>query len=78
MVKAVFIGINLTDRLLEHGAEVIDVDDFFNERLENLDDAFKHNKCEFHEGDIRDLKLWLDVFEETDIIHHQATFTSVR
>ncbi len=36
-----FIGSNLTDILLEQGAEVVGIDNFFNGRLENLDEAIK-------------------------------------
>ena len=32
-----FIGSNLTDSLLEKGAEVIGIDNLFNGRLENLE-----------------------------------------
>ena len=72
-----FIGSNLTDSLLEKGAEVIGIDNLFNGRLENLEEAFKHNKFEFHKGDIRDLNFLLDVFKDVDIVYHQAAFTSV-
>ena len=72
-----FIGSNLTDRLLELGAEVIGIDNLFNGRLENLDYAFKHGKFEFHKGDIRDLNFLLEMFRDTDIIFHLAAFTSV-
>ena len=72
-----FIGSNLTDSLLELGAEVVGVGNLFNGRLENLEEAFKHNKFEFHKGDIRDLNFLLDVFEGIDIVYHLAAFTSV-
>jgi len=72
-----FIGSNLTDSLLEQGAEVVGIDNLFNGRMENLDEAFKHNKFEFHKGDIRDLNFLLDVFESIDIVYHLAAFTSV-
>ncbi len=72
-----FIGSNLTDSLLELGAEVIGIDNLFNGRLENLDDAFKRTKFEFHRGDIRDLNFLLDIFKDSDIIFHLAAFTSV-
>jgi nucleoside-diphosphate-sugar epimerase len=72
-----FIGSNLTDSLLELGAEVVGIDNLFNGRMENLDEALKHNKFEFHKGDIRDLNFLLDVFEDIDIVYHQAAFTSV-
>ena len=72
-----FIGSNLTDSLLEQGAEVIGIDNLFNGRMENLDEAFKHNNFKFYKGDIRDLNFLLDVFEEIDIVYHEAAFTSV-
>ena len=74
--SAGFIGSNLTDTLLEQGAEVVGIDNLFNGRMENLDEAFKHNKFEFHKGDIRDLNFLLDVFENIDIVYHLAAFTS--
>ncbi len=72
-----FIGSNLTDSLLEQGAEVIGIDNLFNGRMENLDEAFKHDNFKFYKGDIRDLNFLLDVFEEIDIVYHEAAFTSV-
>ena len=72
-----FIGSNLTDRLLEEGAEVIGLDNLFSGSLDNLEDAFKTKKFEFHKGDIRDLNFLLDVFKDIDIVYHQAAFTSV-
>ncbi|MHA1285160.1 MAG: SDR family oxidoreductase [Promethearchaeota archaeon] len=72
-----FIGSNLTDRLLELGSEVIGIDNLFNGRLENLNEALTHENFEFHKGDIRDLNFLLDIFKDVDIVYHQAAFTSV-
>jgi len=72
-----FIGSNLTDSLLEEGAEVIGIDNLFNGRLENLEDAFRNKKFEFYKGDIRDLNFLLDMFKDIDIVYHEAAFTSV-
>ena len=72
-----FIGCNLTDRLLELGSEVIGVDNLFNGRLENLDEAMKNSKFQFHKGDVRDLNFLLDVFEDVNIVYHEAAFASV-
>jgi len=72
-----FIGSNLTDELLERGAEVVGIDNLFNGRIENLHDAMKQDKFEFHKGDIRDLNFLLDLFEDIEIVYHQAAFTSV-
>jgi nucleoside-diphosphate-sugar epimerase len=72
-----FIGSNLVDNLLEKGAEVIAVDNLFNGRVENLEEAMSNKNFEFHKGDIRDLNFLYEIFEDLDIIFHQAAFTSV-
>jgi len=72
-----FIGSNLTDALLEKGAEVIGIDNLFNGRVENLEEAMQNKNFQFHKGDIRDLNFLLDLFKDIDIVYHQAAFTSV-
>ena len=75
--SAGFIGSNLTDNLLELGAEVIGIDNLFNGRLENLETAFKNKDFQFIKGDIRDLNLLIEIVKDVDIIYHEAAFTSV-
>ncbi|MBD3338484.1 MAG: SDR family NAD(P)-dependent oxidoreductase [Candidatus Lokiarchaeota archaeon] len=72
-----FIGSNLTDKFLELGAKVIGIDNLFNGRLENLELAKKNKNFEFHKGDVRDLNFLLDLFQDVDIVYHEAAFTSV-
>ncbi|MFX0156144.1 MAG: GDP-mannose 4,6-dehydratase [Candidatus Hodarchaeota archaeon] len=72
-----FIGSNLTDKLIELGAEVIGIDNLFSGRLDNLEDALKNKNFDFQKGDIRDLNFLLDLFEDIDIIFHEASFVSV-
>jgi len=72
-----FIGSNLTDKLLELGADVVGLDNLFNGRLVNLEDARKYKNFKFHKGDVRDLNFLLDVFKDIDIVYHEAAFTSV-
>ena len=72
-----FIGSNLTDKLLELGAIVIGIDNLFNGRLDNLENALKNSNFSFHKGDVRDLNFLLDMFNDVDIVYHQAAFTSV-
>ncbi len=72
-----FIGSNLTDRLLDMGAIVIGIDNLFNGRLENLDNALKNKRFKFFKGDIRDINLLLDISKDVEILFHQAAFTSV-
>ena len=72
-----FIGSNLTDKLLNLGATVIGIDNLFNGRLENLEEALNNKNFQFHKGDIRDFNFLLDIFKDIDIIFHEAAFTSV-
>ncbi len=72
-----FIGSNLTDKLLELGAGVIGIDNLFNGRIENLDDAMKNKNFQFHKADVRDLNFLLEICEDVDIIFHEAAFASV-
>jgi len=72
-----FIGSNLTYRLLELGANVIGIDNLFNGRLENLEEALNDKKFQFYKGDIRDFNFLLDIIKDIDVIFHEAAFTSV-
>lgn len=72
-----FIGSNLTDKFLELGAKVTGIDNLFNGRQKNLENAFKNKDFQFHKGDIRDLNFLIDFSEGVDIIYHEAAFTSV-
>jgi UDP-glucose 4-epimerase len=72
-----FIGSNLTDELLELGANVIGIDNLFNGRRSNLSKAFTYKNFEFHKADIRDLNFLIEIFKDVDIIFHDAAFTSV-
>lgn len=72
-----FIGSNLIDELLKLGADVIGLDNLYNGRLVNLEKAQTYDNFQFHKGDIRDLNLLMDLFENIDIVYHEAAFTSV-
>ncbi len=72
-----FIGSNITSKLIELGAEVIGVDNLFNGSLDNLENVLEHKNFKFKKGDIRDLNFLLEIFEDIDIIYHEAAFTSV-
>ncbi|MFX1355731.1 MAG: SDR family oxidoreductase [Promethearchaeota archaeon] len=72
-----FIGSNLTEALLHKGAIVVGIDNFFNGRIENLEDALKKKNFNFYRGDIRDYNFILDVSKDIEIVYHQAAFTSV-
>jgi len=72
-----FIGSNLVDKLLELGAIVIAIDNLYNGRIENLENASQNPNFTFYRSDIRDLNFLIDLFRDVEIIYHQAAFTSV-
>jgi nucleoside-diphosphate-sugar epimerase len=72
-----FIGSNLTDALLEQGAEVFGIDNMFNGRMENLEKAMKHPQFKFQKADIRDFDAMLHIMKDIEIVFHEAAFTSV-
>jgi len=72
-----FIGSNLSDKLLELNAEVVGLDNFYNGKRENLEEASKSRNFTLYRGDIRDLNFLLDIMKDIDIVYHLAAFTSV-
>jgi UDP-glucose 4-epimerase len=67
-----FIGSHLCDKLLEHGHEVIVLDNLVNGKRENLTDASRHRGFKFTEGDIRDPNTCGQVMEGVDTVYHLA------
>ncbi|KKN51250.1 hypothetical protein LCGC14_0624500 [marine sediment metagenome] len=72
-----FVGSNLTNKLLELGAEVTGIDNFFNGKLENLEESLENKNFHFKKGDIRDLNFLIDILKDIEIVYHEAAFTSV-
>jgi UDP-glucose 4-epimerase len=72
-----FIGSHLVSKLLELGADLVGLDNFYNGKMENLEDISNKTNFEFVKGDIRDLNLLLEIMKDIDIIYHEAAFTSV-
>jgi UDP-glucose 4-epimerase len=72
-----FIGRHLVSKLLELGADLVGLDNFYNGKMENLEDISNKTNFEFVKGDIRDLNLLLEIMKDIDIIYHEAAFTSV-
>jgi nucleoside-diphosphate-sugar epimerase len=75
--NAGFVGSHLTGALLQRGAKVIGLDNFFN-GLESNVLLFKgHPNYQFHIGDVRDPTFLIDLTKKVDIIFHEAGFISV-
>ncbi|MHA1915026.1 MAG: NAD-dependent epimerase/dehydratase family protein [Promethearchaeota archaeon] len=71
-----FIGSNLTDKLLELGAEVRGIDNLSSGKLENLETAFLDKNFKFFKGDVRDSDFLLEVCKDVEILYHEAAFIS--
>ncbi len=73
-----FIGSNLVDYLLSHGAGHVRVlDNLSNGLLDNLKEHFSKTSFEFIEGDIRDLDTCRRAVNGMEFISHQAALGSV-
>jgi len=72
-----FIGSNLCEALLEHGAIVTCLDNFSTGKKENLDRIIQHPKFTLIEGDIRDLATCSDSCKDQEFVLHEAALGSV-
>ncbi|MBX2828035.1 MAG: SDR family oxidoreductase [Flavobacteriaceae bacterium] len=73
-----FIGSNLVEYLLKHGAKKVRVlDNLATGFRTNLEEFESHEAFEFMEGDIRDLAMCRKAMEGMDFVSHQAALGSV-
>lgn len=73
-----FIGSNIVEYLLKHGASKVRVlDDLSNGYYSNIKEFLSSPQFEFIEGDIRDLDTCKNAVEGMDFISHQAALGSV-
>lgn len=72
-----FIGSNLCESLLDHGNQVICLDNLATGKADNLEPLIKREGFRFVEGDIRDYELCLEETKGLDVIFHQAALGSV-
>lgn len=73
-----FIGSNLVEYLLQHGAKKVRVlDDFSNGYRENLTEFMANPAFELMEGDIRDIDTCHRAVKDMDYVSHQAALGSV-
>ena len=72
-----FIGSNLCETLLYHGAKVLCLDNFATGHRKNLE-AFEQNpNFQLIEGDIRDIETCREAAQGVDYILHEAALGSV-
>lgn len=73
-----FIGSNLVEYLLKHGAAKVRVlDNLLTSKIENIKPFLSHPNFEFIEGDIRDLEACRHACEKIQFVSHQAALGSV-
>lgn len=72
-----FIGSNLCEYLLEHGANVTCLDNFATGHHHNIEAFLENENFTLIEGDIRDLETCHKACENQDYILHQAALGSV-
>jgi len=71
-----FIGSNLVDELLNHGYEVVVLDNLTTGKIENLSAAMKNKKFKFYNADIRNFDK--KILKDVEIIFHLAAQIDVR
>ena len=73
-----FIGSNLVEYLLKHGAKKVSVlDNFATGHKKNISSFFSQDNFELIEGDIRSLEICNKACEGIDFVFHQAALGSV-
>ncbi|RMB63840.1 SDR family oxidoreductase [Dokdonia sinensis] len=72
-----FIGSNLCEFLIEHGAMVTGLDNYATGHKKNLDAVMSHERFTFINGDIRDMEVCKRAVSQVDYVLHQAALGSV-
>ncbi len=67
-----YIGSMLVKVLIDEGEDVVSVDNLMRGDYRHLREVGAHEKAELHEGDIRDSKLLVSLFEGAEAIAHLA------
>jgi UDP-glucose 4-epimerase len=73
-----FIGSHLSDYLLSKGYDVIVIDDLSTGSVENIRDAKKSTRFEYHWDTIFNRELTADLIDGADMVFHLAATVGVR
>lgn len=73
-----FIGSHLTENLVNLGARVIGIDNFYNGLTANLKNFIDKPNFKFYQGDVRDGAFLHEIVKGIDIIFHVGAFISVQ
>ena len=72
-----FRGSNLCEAIIKLGYKVRCLDDLSTGKQENIDLLIDNSNYEFVRGDVKDLKICIDVCKDVDFVLHQAAWGSV-
>ena len=72
-----FIGSNLANHLIEHGQEVVVLDNFSTGKHENIDELRQSDQCRLIIGDVRDAEILLTAMQDCRAVFHLAALGSV-
>ena len=72
-----FIGSNITEYLLQHGAKVRVFDNLATGNIDNLNEFQSHPNFDFLEGDLRNVQDCANACKDIDAVCHQAAIGSV-
>jgi len=73
-----FIGSHLTEFLVNAGANVIGIDNFYNGLMENIDKLKNYPNFKLFKADVRDCTFLQEITKDIDIIFHEGAFISVQ
>ena len=75
-----FIGSNLCEALLEHGNQVICIDNLSNGRRENINEILTNKRFAFYNGDATDKEFMEEIFskERPDVVFHLAANSDIQ
>jgi UDP-glucose 4-epimerase len=73
-----FIGSHLVDSLVEHGNNVLIIDNLISSTMKYIEPHIKSGVIKFIQGDIRDATMLLNINEPVDYIFHLAADPDVR
>ena len=73
-----FIGSHLTEALLNAGAQVVGVDNFYNGLEENIAPFLSNTNFKFFRADVRDGTFLIENMKGVDIVFHEGAYISVQ
>ncbi len=73
-----FIGSHLVDALMDHGDDVVVLDNLSSGRLDNLRQSLEKPKFKFVKGDLKSFEGWKEALDGVTLVYHFAANPEVR